>query len=40
MLRIIAPKMKNLFTGNKNELTRGLFYDLMVHVYEQFPEFK
>lgn len=40
LLEIIAPKLKGLFSGNKNELTRGLFFDLMVFVYENLPEFK
>lgn len=40
LLEIIAPKLKSLFSGNKNELTRGLFFDLMVFVYENLPEFK
>jgi hypothetical protein len=40
LLSIIAPKLKGLFSGNKNELTRGLYFDLMVFVYENLPEFK
>lgn len=40
LLTKVAQKLKHLFACNKNELTRGLFYDLMVFVYENFPEFK
>jgi len=40
LLNIIAPKLKNIFSNNKNELSRALFYDLMVFVYENLPEFK
>ena len=40
LLSIIAPKLKGLFSGNKNEFTRGLYFDLMVFVYENLPDFK
>jgi hypothetical protein len=40
LLAIIAPKLKGLFSTNKNELTRGLYFDLMVFIYENLPEFK
>lgn len=40
LLKVIAPKLKQLFSTNKNELTRALFFDLMVFIYENLPEFK
>lgn len=40
LLEVVGPKLKNLFSSNKNELTRGLFFDLMVFIYDNLPEFK
>ena len=36
LLRVL-PRLKQLFAANKNDYSRGLFYDLMVFLYDQFP---
>ena len=34
----ILPRLKQLFVSNKNDYSRGLFYDLMVFMYDQYDE--
>lgn len=36
MLEKVLPRLKNLFVLNKNDYSRGLFYDLMVFLYDQY----
>ena len=36
----MVPRLKLLFAGNKNEFSRALFYDLMVHLYDNFHQFQ
>lgn len=36
LLRHVVPKLKPLFITNKNEYSRGRFYDLMVYLYDQY----
>lgn len=33
-----VPRLKPLFTTNKNDYSRALFYDFMVNLYDRFPE--
>ena len=40
LLHKVLPRLKQLFTTNKNEYSRALFYDLMVYVYDQFEQFR
>ena len=35
----VVPRLKPLFIQNKNELSRALFFDIMVTLYDNFPEF-
>ncbi len=37
LINKILPRLKTLFVGNKNDYSRGLFYDLMVFLYDTFP---
>lgn len=39
MLKVL-PRLKILFISNKNDYSRGLFYDLMVFLYDQFDDMK
>jgi hypothetical protein len=39
MLKVL-PRLKMLFISNKNDYSRGLFYDLMVFLYDQFDDMK
>lgn len=39
VLTQVVPRLKPLFISNKNELTRGIFFDIMVNLYDNFPEF-
>ena len=36
LIMAVLPRLKSLFVNNKNEYSRGLFYDLMVFLYDQF----
>lgn len=36
----VLPRLKELFIGNKNDYSRGLFYDLMVFLYDSFNHFR
>jgi len=40
LLTKVIPRLKPLFAGNKNDLSRALFYDLMVYIYDNFDHFK
>ena len=40
LLTLVIPRLKQLFTQAKDNYTRGLFYDLMVFLYDQFDKFK
>ena len=40
VLEQVVPRLKLLFAGNKNEFSRALFYDLMVYLYDNFPQFQ
>jgi hypothetical protein len=36
----VLPRLKVLFISNKNDYSRGLFYDLMVFLYDQFDQMR
>ena len=36
----VLPRLKQLFALNKNDYSRGLFYDLMVYLYDQYENFR
>jgi hypothetical protein len=38
LLSVTVPELKHLFVQNKNEYSRGRFYDLMVNLYDRYPE--
>lgn len=40
LLKKVLPRLKALFVNNKNDYSRGLFYDLMVFLYDQFPQLR
>lgn len=40
LLEKVAHKLKSLFSENKNETSRELFYDLMVYIYDYYEDFK
>jgi len=40
LLDDIVPQLKGLFVENKNEYTRGKFYDLMVNLYDRYPKYR
>jgi hypothetical protein len=40
LLERTAHKLKPLFIENKNEMSRELFFDLMVFVYDSYDDFK
>ena len=40
LLKATVPQLKPLFVTNKNEYTRGRFYDLMVNLYDRYPEYR
>ena len=40
LLEKVAHKLKSLFSENKNETSRELFYDLMVYIYDYYKDFK
>ncbi|CDW71353.1 dna-dependent protein kinase catalytic subunit [Stylonychia lemnae] len=40
LMQRVLPRLKQLFQHNKNDYSRGLFYDLMVYLYDQFENFK
>ena len=39
ILELVVPRLKPLFISNKNEFSRAIFFDIMVILYDQFPEF-
>jgi hypothetical protein len=36
----VVPRLKPLFSNNKNDYSRGLFYDLFVYLYDSYPNYK
>jgi hypothetical protein len=36
----VLPRLRILFISNKNDYSRGLFYDLMVFLYDQFDHMR
>ena len=40
LIKKVIPRLKVLFVGNKNDYSRGLFYDLMVFLYDQFEQMR
>jgi hypothetical protein len=40
LIKIVLPRLKQLFVNNKNDYSRGLFYDLMVFLYDQFEQLR
>ena len=39
VLSLVVPRLKPLFIANKNEFNRAIFFDVMVNLYDNFPEF-
>ena len=39
VLEQVVPRLKPLFISNKNEFSRAIFFDIMVTLYDHFPEF-
>ena len=39
LLAQVVPRLKPLFISNKNEFSRAIFFDIMVTLYDSFPEF-
>lgn len=39
LLGVVVPQLKHLFVKNKNEYSRGRFYDLMVNLYDRYEAF-
>ena len=39
LLGVVVPQLKHLFVKNKNEYSRGRFYDLMVNLYDRYEVF-
>lgn len=39
VLTQVVPRLKPLFIANKNEFNRAIFFDVMVNLYDSFPEF-
>jgi hypothetical protein len=39
VLSQVVPRLKPLFITNKNEFSRAIFFDIMVNLYDNFPEF-
>jgi hypothetical protein len=40
LLALVVPQLKPLFVKNKNEYSRGRFYDLMVNLYDRYEEYR
>jgi hypothetical protein len=40
LLKATVPQLKPLFIRNKNEYSRGRFYDLMVNLYDRYAEYR
>lgn len=40
LLALVVPQLKNLFARNKNQFSRGRFYDLMVKLYDLYDSYK
>jgi len=40
LLRKVLPRLRLVFIANKNDYSRGLFYDLMVFLYDQFEQLR
>ena len=40
LIEQVVPQLKHLFVNNKNEYSRGLFYDLMVNLYDRYEEYR
>jgi hypothetical protein len=40
LLAAVVPQLKALFVKNKNEFSRGRFYDLMVNLYDRYEEYR
>ena len=38
--KVVVPHLKQLFVENKNEYTRGKFYDLMVNLYDRYTKYR
>lgn len=39
ILTQVVPRLKPLFIENKNEYSRAIFFDIMVNLYDNFPDF-
>lgn len=39
ILEQVVPRLKPLFVSNKNEFSRAIFFDIMVTLYDSFPDF-
>ena len=39
VLTQVVPRLKPLFIANKNDYSRAIFFDIMVSLYDGFPEF-
>ena len=39
ILSKVVPRLKPLFITNKNEFSRAIFFDIMVNLYDNFPDF-
>ena len=40
LIEQVVPQLKHLFVNNKSEYSRGLFYDLMVNLYDRYEEYR
>ena len=40
LLALVVPQLKNLFVRNKNQYSRGRFFDLMVKLYDLYDSYK
>jgi len=40
LLKAVVPKVKQVFSTSKNDYMRGVYYDLMVFLYDSAPEFR
>ena len=39
ILEQVVPRLKPLFISNKNEFSRAIFFDIMVTLYDNYPDF-
>ena len=35
----VIPRLKPLFISNKNDFSRAIFFDIMVTLYDNYPDF-